>query len=137
LKLSDVIAEPFFIRGGMEISGVTEKAVKQLRDQGLEIKIGLRCEDPMAVKAVVRQRMGVGVAFEDTVKAEVKTGEFEILKIPGLKLSGESFVIYSKTRSLSPLAQEFLELLRCERTKDSLDARSNSSSRSTAALRST
>jgi len=134
LKLSDVVAEPFIIRGGKGISGVTEKAVKQLRDQGFEIKVGLRCEDPMAVKAAVRNRMGVGVAFEDTVKAEVKTGEFKILKVPGVKLSGESFVIYSKTRSLSPLAQEFLELLRGARTKDSLDVRSKSSNRSIAPL---
>ncbi len=134
LKLSDVVAEPFIIRGGKGISGVTEKAVKQLRDQGFEIKVGLRCEDPTAVKAAVRNRMGVGVAFEDTVKAEVKTGEFKILKVPGVKLSGESFVIYSKTRSLSPLAQEFLELLRGARTKDSLDACSKSSNRSIAPL---
>jgi DNA-binding transcriptional LysR family regulator len=137
LKLSDVVTEPFIIRGGKGISGVTEKAVKQLRDQGFEVKVGLRCEDPTAVKAAVRQRMGVGVAFEDTVKAEIKTGEFEILKVPGLELSGESFVIYLKTKSLSPLAQEFRELLRCSRsTKGFLDARSKSSNRSIAPLRS-
>lgn len=78
----------------------------------MDIKIGLRCEDPTAVKAGVRQGMGIGIAFEETVKAEIRAGEFAVLNIPGLTLSAKSFVIHKKINQLSPLAQEFLELLR-------------------------
>ena len=115
LKVSDLNGHSFIIRGGKNISGVAEKVIRHLRDRGLNIKIGLRCEDPTSVKAAVRQGMGVGIAFEETLKAEVKRGEFEVLNVPGLKLTGESFVIYAKKTPLSPLAQEFLELLRCAR----------------------
>ena len=66
----------------------------------------------MAIKAAVRQNMGVGIVYEDVIKSEVASGEFKILDVDGLELEGESFIIYSKTRPLSPVAQEFLELLR-------------------------
>jgi DNA-binding transcriptional LysR family regulator len=117
VKLSDMLNQPMIIRGGKGISGTTEKALKQLCGQGLGINIVLRCDDPQAVKAAVRQRMGVGIALEDTVKAGVKSGEFKMLNVPDLELAGESFIIYSRKRPLSPLAQEFLELLRSARQK--------------------
>jgi DNA-binding transcriptional LysR family regulator len=81
------------------------------------LKIGMYCDGPTAIKAAVRQNMGVGIAFEDAVKSEVISGEFKILKVPGIELEGASFIIYSKKRKLSPLALEFLELLRSARTK--------------------
>ena len=134
LKLSDMLSEPIVIRGGKGISGTTEKALKQLARHGLNVNIVLRCEDPTAVQAAVRQRMGVGIGFEDTVKSAVTSGEFKILDVPGLELAGESFIIYSRKRPLSPLAQEFLELLRSARQKDSLHARAKSSNHSIAAI---
>ena len=112
LRLADVLAEPLIVRGGRGGSGVTDRALQQLREQGLEIRIGLHCDGPTAIKAAVRQKMGVGVVFEESLKAEVAAGEFKILNLCGLELMGESFIIYSKTRPFSPLAQEFLDLLR-------------------------
>jgi len=122
VEISELISEPLIIRGGKGIAATTETALKQFRDQGWEINIGMRCDDPMAIKAAVRHGMGVGVGFEETVKPEIASGEFKILKVCGLELEGESFIVYPKKRPLSPLAQEFLELLRGIRTKDSLDA---------------
>jgi DNA-binding transcriptional LysR family regulator len=112
LKLQNLVGETLIIRGGSGIAGTTEKALKQLQERGLEIKIGLRCEDPMAVKAAVRQGMGVGIGFEDTIKAEVDAGELKILRVCGLQLETSSFIVYSKQRPLSPLAEDFLGLLR-------------------------
>ena len=116
LKFRDLVSETLIIRGGTGIAGTTEKALRQFEKQGLDIKIGLRCEDPMAVKAAVRQRMGVGLGFEDTIKAELDDGKFKILAVRDLKLEGASFIVYSKRRPLSPIAQEFLDLLRGART---------------------
>jgi DNA-binding transcriptional LysR family regulator len=70
----------------------------------------------MAVKAAVRQRMGVGLGFEDTIKAELDDGKFKILAVRVLKLEGASYIVYSKRRPLSPIAQEFVNLLRGART---------------------
>ena len=117
LQLAEVLAEPLITRGGRGGSGVVDKALQQITEVGEELKIGMYCDGPTSIKAAVRQNMGVGIAFEDAVKSEVASGEFKILKVPGVNLEGESFVIYANKRKLSPLALEFLELLRSARTK--------------------
>jgi len=96
---------------------VFDKAMQQIRDRGLDLKIAMYCDGPTEIKAVVRQNMGVGMVYEDAIKSELFSGEFKILKVPGVELEGESSIIYSKKRKLSPLALEFLELLRGARTK--------------------
>ena len=117
LKPSEVLVEPLIVRGGRGASGVVDKALNQIRDQGLEFKVAMYCDGPTEIKAAVRQKMGVGIVFEAALKAEVASGEFKILKVYGLELEGESFIVYSKKRPLSPFAQEFLELLRSARQK--------------------
>jgi DNA-binding transcriptional LysR family regulator len=117
LRLADVLVEPFILRGGRGGTGVTDRALQRLRDQGLEIKVAMYCDGPTAIKAAVAQGMGVGMVFEESLKAEVAAGKFKILEVPGLNLAGESYIISSKCRPLSPLAQEFLTLLQRAVTK--------------------
>jgi len=117
LKMSNVLAEPLIIRGGKGISGTTERALKRLQEQGWAVRVGMRCEGPAGIIALVRQKMGVGIAFEDSIKAESDAGEFKVLDVPGLKIEAESFILYLKNRALSPLAREFLDLLRGERAR--------------------
>src|SRR6266508_1605235 len=92
LQLSDVLAEPLIIRGGKGGSGVFDKAMQQIRDRGLDLKIAMYCDGPTEIKAVVRQNMGVGMVYEDAIKSEVASGEFKILKVPGVELEGESSI---------------------------------------------
>jgi DNA-binding transcriptional LysR family regulator len=111
LQLSDVLAEPLILRGGRGGGGVTDRALQQLRDRATEIRVGMYCDGPTEIKAAVAQEMGVGMVFEESLKAGVAAGEFKILKIRGLELEGECYVVYSNCRPLGTLAQEFLELL--------------------------
>ena len=131
VALADVLAEPLIIRGGKGIFGRTEHALKRLRDQGLDLKIGMRCGGPSAITAAVRQKMGVGLAFENSVRAEIESGEFKALKVRGLEIETRTFVIYPKNRSLSPIAQKFLELLHGTRAAQKSDNVSKSSRQST------
>ena len=112
LGLAELKGLSFIVRGGPGGAGVTDKALRQLRERGVDFKIVMRCDGPTAIKAAVRERMGVGMVCEDVVKAQVRNGEFKILKVAGLDLEGQSYIIFSKKQPLSSLAQEFLELLR-------------------------
>jgi DNA-binding transcriptional LysR family regulator len=114
--LAQIMSEPLIIRGVKGSFSATELVLSRLRENGLRLKIGMRCEGPSEVKAAVRERMGIGLAFEDTVKIEAKAGEFKILKVRGLKMEGQSYIVYRKDRPLSPLAQEFLAILRRARS---------------------
>jgi DNA-binding transcriptional LysR family regulator len=96
----------------------------------------LYCDGPTGIKAAVRQKMGVGVALADSIQSEVASGEFKILKVIGLELVGQSYIVYSKKRPRSAIAQEFLEMLRNERDRIASRGRSNRSSRLSAAFRS-
>jgi DNA-binding transcriptional LysR family regulator len=77
LKLRDLGSETLIIRGGTGIAGTTEKALRQFEKQGLDIKIGLRCEDPMAVKAAVRQRMGWGWGLRTQLRPKLMTASLK------------------------------------------------------------
>jgi len=130
VQLCDLLKEPLVLRGGLGSSGLADKAIENLRAGGAEIKIAMYCDGPTSVKAAVRQKIGVGVVLADSIKAEVASGEFKILKVPGVDLVGESYIVYAKKRPLSPIAQEFLEMLRRERDRINSKTRSTGSRRS-------
>ena len=112
LELTEVLAEPLILRGGRDGGGVTDHALHQLRDLTSSIRVGMYCDGPTAIKAAVAQGMGVGMVFEESLKAEVAAGKFKILNVRGLELAGQSYIVYSKRRPLSPSTREFLALLR-------------------------
>lgn len=136
VELADLLKEPLILRGGPGGKGVMDQAVKALRDAGEDVKIAMYCDGPTAIKAAVRQKMGVGMVLADSIRSELVSGEFKTLKVPGLELVGQSYLVYSKKRPLSQIAQEFLEALRAEQERWTASKSSNRSSRSTAALRS-
>lgn len=136
VQLRELLKEPLVLRGGQGGSGITDQAIEQLRADGADVRIGLYCDGPTSIKAAVREKFGVGVVLADSIKAEVASGEFKILKVPGLDLVGQSYVVYSKKRPLPPLAQELLEMLRDERAKLDRKTRSNRSSASRGSHRS-
>jgi DNA-binding transcriptional LysR family regulator len=76
------------------------------------LKVVLRCDTPEGVKAAVRNRLGVGLLFRGSVENNIKRGEFKAIKLPADAVEGTYFIVYHKTRPLSPLAQDFLTLLR-------------------------
>ncbi len=117
LAVTDLVKAPLVLRGGPGGAGVTDKAINSLRAGGADVRIAMYCNGPISIKAAVRQRMGVGVVLADAIRSEVASGEFKILKVPGLDLVGQSYIVYSNTRPLSPIAQVFLEMLRGERAK--------------------
>lgn len=119
LTLADILAEPLVLRGGRGAAGATDRQVEALRASGATVKIAIYCDEPTAIKAAVRQRMGVGVVLAAAIQAEVASGEFKILNPPSLDLVGQSYIVYPKNRPLSPMAQVFLRMLRAERARGS------------------
>jgi len=103
---------PLIIRGGGTQNGTTDALLSELRNQGLKPKVVLRCESPEAIKMAVKQKLGVGIVFEEVVREEIARGLFKRVRIPGFPAEAKAYVIYHKHRSLSPGAEAFLTLLR-------------------------
>jgi DNA-binding transcriptional LysR family regulator len=105
----------FVIRQPLEGQGATAQFVRRLKDRGVKLKVVMRCESPEAVKVAVSRGMGVGILFKDVISDSLKKGEFRELTLPIEGLDGKSFIVYHMTRPLSPIAQDFLKLLRAQR----------------------
>ena len=107
----------FVIRQPLEGQGATAQFIRRLKDRRVKLKVVMHCESPEAVKVAVSRRMGVGILFKDLIADSLKKGEFRELTLPVEGLDGKSFVVYHKTRPLSPVAQDFLKLLRAHRAR--------------------
>jgi DNA-binding transcriptional LysR family regulator len=118
VTLAEILVAPLIIRDGRSGHGTTIRALKELKARGLEFNIKTRCEEPYAIKAAVRKNLGIGIVFEDAVKTETASGEFKILAGHGLRMEAWNFVIYPQRRPLSPIAEEFLRLVRSVREKN-------------------
>ena len=78
----------------------------------------MRCESPEAVKELVRHGAGIGFLYYNSIKRGIERGRFKAIEIPGLDLTGQSYIVYSKEKPLSRLAGEFLSFLRTSLTKN-------------------
>ena len=114
LDLEDLTQNPLVIREG---TGATYKMLEQLTRRGLTLNVTLRCVSPVAVKAAVRRKMGLGVLFYNLIEEDIKRKDLKSLKFPGLpKLVASSYIVYSKNKPLSCVAKDFLTLLRSMKT---------------------
>jgi DNA-binding transcriptional LysR family regulator len=105
LTLKELLEYPLVLRVG----GTLEKVLMNL---GYKMNIAVRCEASSAVKAAVRLGMGVGILYRDAVASRVAKGTLRLINVPELKQMGAmSFIIYDKRKPLSPMAQEFLQIL--------------------------
>lgn len=117
IRIDDLHKIPLVIKTGEESEGRTEKLLRDLCKIGHEPKISVRCESPEALKTAVRDGVGVGTLFYDSIRGEVKRNEFVVVKLAGIELQSQSYIIYPQ-KEASLAAQEFLALLRASRHID-------------------
>ena len=110
VEVKELAASPLIVREGQ---GGTDKMLKHLTRRGITPNVILRCVSPEAVKAAVRQNMGVGLLFYRLIEDDVRRRNLILLNVPGLPaVVGKSYIVYSKHETLSPPAADFLALLR-------------------------
>jgi LysR family transcriptional regulator, transcriptional activator of the cysJI operon len=115
LDLEHLAEAPLIIREG---KSATHQMLQQLKCRGIGVNVALRCVSPDAVKAAVRGKMGVGILFYNVIADDIKRKDLKSLKFSGLPvLTGKSYIVYSKSKSLSSTANEFLTLLRSMKTR--------------------
>jgi DNA-binding transcriptional LysR family regulator len=102
----------FIVRKGLGGRGTGREYIQLLRKKGLTPKVAMQCDTPATAKEAVRRKMGVGILYRAVVADNIKRGEFKILNMPGETFEGKSYIIYHKNRPLTPIAQDFLKLLR-------------------------
>ena len=115
LDLQDLAGAALITREG---KSTTHKMLQQLKSCGVKVNVALRCVSPDAVKAAVRSKMGVGILFYSVIADDIKRKDLKTLKFSGLPvLTGNSYIVYSKSKPLSCAASDFLILLRSMKTR--------------------
>jgi molybdate transport repressor ModE-like protein len=94
------------------MASAVDKMLNHLVHEGLGAKIAIQCGSPASVKILVKNKIGLGILFQDMLIQETRNKLFKILEIPGLALTVQSYIVYYKDRPLSPPAKDFLALLR-------------------------
>ncbi len=112
------------IRGGRNTRNRTEELLDQFHVKGYTANVLMRMESPDSVKTAVRREGFAGILYRDVVEAGVDTGQFKILNIPGLDLSGVSYIVHAKAKPLSPAGLAFLAELRRFRSEIQRPAKS-------------
>jgi len=101
------------LRGG----GRLEKVLMNL---GYKLNVAMRCEAAASVKAAVRMGMGVGILYRNAVAKAVARRHLRLVNVPELKEMGiNSFIVYQKERPLAPIAEDFLRVMREQKTMQS------------------
>ena len=110
--VSEVLANPFVIRGERGPDSNLKEMLGGLETKGYTLDIAAYYDLPDAVKVAVAKRTGIGLLYEKSIRPDVERGVFKILNLDRLKLYGQSYIVYHKDRPLSANARRFLDLLR-------------------------
>jgi DNA-binding transcriptional LysR family regulator len=84
---------------------------------GYKMNVALRCEASTTVKTAVRMGMGVGILYRNAVASRVAKGSLRLISVPELKqIRIQSFIAFDKRKPMTPMAQEFLQILHEKRS---------------------
>ena len=72
-------------------------------ENGIKINISMRFESSPAIKEAIYRNLGIGIIYEVVVRYDLRRGDFKVIDIPGLKIEGQSYIVYSTiNRFLKP-----------------------------------
>ena len=118
LTLSELSGKPFVVKKGKgPLSSRTEQYLKKMKERGFELNPVIYCETMETLKAVVKAGMGIGILYAEIAEPDIRQGHLRVIRVPMLNRIINTFVIYHKERPLSPVAKEFLTLMRRSKPK--------------------
>lgn len=102
------------LAGTPVVTKVGRRISTQLQQQlGIKLNIVLECESMEALKAAVQSDIGMGFLYRGTVEADLWNRNLREVNVPALKQSEiKWYVLFRKTKILSPNAKDFLSILR-------------------------
>ena len=105
----DLEKEAFIVREPG--SGTRIAMDRYFADVGVTINPVMEADSNETIKQSVMAGMGVGMLSLHTVRLELAAGRLVTLRIAGLPLRRQWFVVHSRERRLTPAADEFRQYL--------------------------
>ena len=105
----DLEKEAFIVR---EPGSGTRMAMdRYFQDVGIHINPVMEADSNETIKQAVMAGIGIGMLSLHTVRLEQAAGRMVTLKVAGLPLRRQWFVVHTRQRNLTPAAEEFLQYL--------------------------
>lgn len=79
-----------------------------------------------AIRQAVKAGLGISIISSRAVKDDIKYGLLHALRLKNLELRRDFFAVTFRTRTLSPIAQSFLDLLFAASSKEKLNGKKGS-----------
>ena len=109
ISLKRVAKEPILMREAG--SGIRMAVEERFAEQGLPINERMTLESNEAIKHAVVGDLGISVVSQHALFLESEGGPLAVLDVEGFPLQKEWNIVYPKTKSLSIVAQAFLNFL--------------------------
>jgi DNA-binding transcriptional LysR family regulator len=93
-------------------SGTREVVEEALSEHGIELRPCMSLGSTEAVKSAVARGIGAAIVSRLTLELELKSGTLRTIDLPGLRILRELRLVTLEGKALSPIALEFLRLLR-------------------------
>jgi len=96
-------------------SGTRTAYEKKLSGRGVlprDLRVAFECSTSEAIKEAVASGIGVGFISDLAIKNEVSLGIMKIIRITGVSIKRDFFIVYHKKRRLSDAARELIKVLK-------------------------
>jgi DNA-binding transcriptional LysR family regulator len=114
ISIEELSEEPFIIREvGSGTLRIMEEYLKAYRpDRTISLNIVAHLGTSTAVKEGIKSGLGVSIISSRAMETEIKAGILKALKIRGLSMHRNFYLIRDKRRIMSPLCQAMLNFLK-------------------------
>jgi len=112
VTLKDLSRESFLVRE--KGSGSRRFVEKALEEAGVDVgsfKVVAELGSMEAIRSAVKLGCGVSFVSLRAIEEDVNAGSLAALRVQGVKLIRDFYIIHHKSRSRSPIAQAFLDFL--------------------------
>lgn len=97
-----------------EGSGTRLAMERFFAEQSIPFNTGMQMTRNEAIKQAVRAGMGLGVVSTHTIELELETGRLVVLEVEGFPLLRHWYMVYRKSKRLSPAARAFHDFVLVE-----------------------
>jgi len=115
VTVDELVSESFIFQ--QDGSGARIFIEKKLREIGLkkeDLKIIMEIGTQESVKRAVEAKLGVSILSKMAVEKELTSGTLKEVKLKGLDFKRKFYLVFSRTRHLSPVSKAFVEFIQSE-----------------------
>jgi DNA-binding transcriptional LysR family regulator len=120
VSLKTIAQEPLILQNKGDV--LREMLEQRFAAMGLSLRPRLEVDTPFGVrdpiKTAVACGLGLGFMHRCHVVVDLKAGRLKLIHVPDLKLKRTLYITLHKKRGFSSLAQEFIDLLKRYKNKE-------------------